>query len=297
MLLSCWQECAGVLVPWGNDRGLEMELCVLPGTPEGQTKAAVSPPCPPTYTLGVHWASLLPSPKAGKECAAKAEFLFCPSPQVTTLGWPVPKESGEWGRGQSQEQPANSHQPDSRRSQGCCPLSQTASHKERYQRPHGMKCGAWTLQPGWLNSCLSLTVWPWSSHSNWDWLGFQHTNFGRHSSVLSTGESGTAWNHQKEVRIAKNGTWMLKLGTDLSHILQTLTDLFLIQSSIDQIARRWLGLTESSLFWIKMYCVMKRECRKFWETTPILPNLGTGWTEKSAETPSWRSSPSSSGRY
>lgn len=78
MLLSCWQEFAGVLVPLWNDQGLETELRVLPGTPEGQTKAAVSPP---TYTLGVNWVSLLPSPKAGKECAVEAEFLFCPSPR------------------------------------------------------------------------------------------------------------------------------------------------------------------------------------------------------------------------
>lgn len=80
----------------GNEQRLETELCVLPGTPEGQTKAAVSPP---TYTLGVHWVSLLPSPKPGKECATDAEFLFCPSPpphpEVTTLGWLVPKEGVE----------------------------------------------------------------------------------------------------------------------------------------------------------------------------------------------------------
>lgn len=51
MLLSYWQECARVLVPSGNDQGPETELCVLPGTPEGRTKAAVSPP--PTHWVFV----------------------------------------------------------------------------------------------------------------------------------------------------------------------------------------------------------------------------------------------------
>lgn len=59
-------------------------------------------------------------------------------------------------------------------------------------------------------------------------------------------------------------------------------------------AGRCLGLMESSLFWIKMHCVMKRECRKFWETTLIPPNLGIG---ESAEPPSWSSSPPSPGKY
>ena len=47
----------------------------------------LSPPPPPTYTLGVYWVSLLPSPKAGKECAAEAECLFCPSPPQRSPLW------------------------------------------------------------------------------------------------------------------------------------------------------------------------------------------------------------------
>lgn len=67
---------AGVLAPSWNDQDLERS-CVCT-SPEGKTKAAVSPP---TYILRANWASLLPSPEAGKECAAQTEFLFSLSPQ------------------------------------------------------------------------------------------------------------------------------------------------------------------------------------------------------------------------
>jgi len=71
-------------------------------------------------------------------------------------------------------------------------------------------------------------------------------NVGRHSSVLRIGESGTVQNHPKEVKIAKNRTRMLKLGTGLSHFLQMLAGLFQIQSKVDQMAGRCLGWRESS---------------------------------------------------
>lgn len=67
VILSHWQEFAGVLVPSWSDQGLEMELCVFPVTPAGKTKATLSPP---TYTLSTSGVSLLPSPKAEKECTA-----------------------------------------------------------------------------------------------------------------------------------------------------------------------------------------------------------------------------------
>lgn len=74
-------------------------------------------------------------PKARKECAAQAEFLWVPG---HCSGWPVPKQSTEGGRGQNPEWPATagweSHF-----------LPQTANYEEMPRRALGREDRVWAL--------------------------------------------------------------------------------------------------------------------------------------------------------
>lgn len=101
VLLSPWQEFAGVPAPSWNGQGWK-QGCVRA---QGHQREDKSCCLPPTYTLSANKVSLLPSPKAGQECAAWADSSsFCP-PRAPL--WVVCAQGEcEWGGGQNQEHPA-----------------------------------------------------------------------------------------------------------------------------------------------------------------------------------------------